>query len=82
MSGKGDKRRPGDDQAFRDGWERVWGRCAAKEKCPECGGALCLALERETGICALCRFGLAVREGEAVISLDSDGTTLSEPPAS
>lgn len=24
--GKGDKRRPGDDDAFRDGWDRIFGR--------------------------------------------------------
>lgn len=24
--GKGDKRRPGDDDAYREGWERIYGK--------------------------------------------------------
>ena len=28
MSGKGDKRRPTDEAAYADGWERIWGNPA------------------------------------------------------
>lgn len=33
MSGKGDKRRPTDEPAYEDGWERIFGK--ARENTPE-----------------------------------------------
>ena len=30
---KGSKRRPGSDKAYREGWERIWGKNKKKQKC-------------------------------------------------
>ena len=43
MSGKGDKRRPTDEAAYSDGWERIFGNglqlCKEVQGCKADGGA-------------------------------------------
>jgi hypothetical protein len=40
VSGKGDTRRPGDEQAYREGWDRIFARRSAPRPlvwyCPDC----------------------------------------------
>ena len=37
MAGKGSKRRPGDDLAFGETWDRVFGGTQQEELCLRCG---------------------------------------------
>jgi hypothetical protein len=39
MSGKGSKRRPTDEAAYAEGWERLWGSPDAVRTVPETAGS-------------------------------------------